>query len=153
MNKQQPDFGNDLAALNDNVTAEVGDMLQVLEQKRTASRPTIVKKMEEQTTAVQTPTDTHAAKHEQSSAVSPQRGKREVSRSRPVPAAQQDEAWKKVTTHVRIGKIELLREACLHQKLKKKHPNTVQGIVDEALSDWFRKHGYSRSHPEESVDT
>lgn len=151
MNKQ-PDFGNDLAALNDNVTAEVGSVLQVLEQKRTASHRTIVRKSEEQISAVQSPTDIHTEKREQSSVTSPQRGKREVSRSRPAPAEKQDEVWKKITTQIRMASFELLREACLHQELKRKLPDTGQGIIDEALTEWFRKQGYGRNPKEDAAD-
>lgn len=150
MNKQ-PDFGNDLAALNDNVTAEVGDVLRVLEQKRTATRPVIVRKAEESTAAVQNTVDAETAR-EEPAAAKPPRGKREPSRPRIAPAIEKEEVWKSITTRLRIETVELLKEACLRQELKKKSPHTGQAIIDEALGDWFRKHGYGRGSDKASDD-
>jgi hypothetical protein len=152
---KQPDFGNDLAALNDNVTAAVDDVLQVLQQKRTANR----------SIAGNTNQDA-AAKHEtngaslvveavtaQPAAASSPRRQRSISRSRLTPTVEHDEPLENVTTRLRQKTNELLTEAALRQRLKKESPATRQDIVEAALGDWFRKHGYSRSQAEESADT
>lgn len=152
MNKQ-PDFGNDLAALNDNVTAEVGDVLQALQQKRAAMRPVIVQKNDEPAPGAPTRADAGEVAPDQPIAgVTPARSKRQVNHSRPAHAIEQGEVWKSVTTRLRLETLALLKEACLRQELKKKAPHTGQGIIDEALGDWFRKHGYLRRRDDEAVE-
>lgn len=141
MNKQ-PDFGTDLAILNENVTAEVGDVLQALEQKRTASRSTVVRKKEEPAAEPPKPTADTATTPEQPTATSLPRRQRSSSRSRLTVSVEQDEPVENVTTRLRRKTNELLTEAALRQRLKKEHPATRQDIVEAALTDWFRKHGY-----------
>jgi hypothetical protein len=151
MNKQ-PDFGNDLATLNESVSAEVGDVLQALQQKRTATRPTIVNKKDPApgTPAGSTPDLT--ATHEQPAAVSSPRRQRSASRSRLTPTVDRDEPLENVTTRLRLSTNELLTEAALRQRLKKESPATRQDIIETALGDWFRKHGYGRDRDDVAKD-
>lgn len=151
MNKQ-PDFGHDLSALNENVNAEVGDVLQALKQKRNAHRPTIIRQAETPASQPSEPNTEERIPPTPPTAVKLQRSPRDAPRSRTTPVLERDEVWKSVTTRLRLETVELLKESCLRQELKKKSPHTGQGIVDEALGDWFRKHGYSRSRVDESVD-
>lgn len=152
MNKQ-PDFGNDLANLNDSVTAAVGDVLQVLQQQRTASGSIVAKQAE--VPPKNKTNDTSAvveAEVEQPTAASSHRRQRTTSRSRLTPTVERDEPLENVTTRLRQKTNELLTEAALRQRLKKESPSTRQDIIEAALSDWFRKHGYRRSHAEDSRD-
>lgn len=147
MNKR-PDFGSDLATLNESVSAEVGDVLQALQHKREISRPTVVKK------PVPTPVEStqpaeQAAEAEQPSAPSAPRRQRVASRSRLTPTIERDEPLENVTTRLRHKTNELLTEAALRQRLKKETPSTRQDITETALVDWFRKHGYLRSRDDD----
>ena len=141
MNKQ-PDFGTDLATLNDNVTAEVGDVLQALEQKRTASRRPIVSKKEEPAAEPPQVTADNTTAPEQPAATSSSRRPRSSSRSRLTVSIEHEEPVENVTTRLRRKTNELLTESALRQRLKKEHPATRQDIIEAALTDWFRKHGY-----------
>ena len=149
MNKQ-PDFGSDLATLNENVTAEVGDVLQALEQKRTASRPAIVRKKDEPGAEPRLVTADKTTPPEQSAATSLPRRQRSSSRSRLAVSVEHDEPVENVTTRLRRKTNELLTEAALRQRLKKEHPATRQDIIEAALTDWFRKHGYQLNSVVES---
>jgi hypothetical protein len=147
MNKQS-DFENDLATLQDSVTAEVGDVLQALQQKRSAVQTRTAKKEELQvplTTLAPSELDQLAPP---AAAPTPRRY-RSVSRSRLVPAVEREEPLENVTTRLRHRTNELLTEAALRQRLKKESPATRQDIVEAALGDWFRKHGYATGRNED----
>lgn len=49
-----------------------------------------------------------------------------------------------VTTRLTSETNARLTEAALHQKLKRTHPDTRQDIIEDAVIDWFKKHGYDR---------
>lgn len=148
MNKQ-PDFGNDLAALKENVSAEVGDVLQALQEKRTASRPAIVKRKDEPAVEPRESTAEAAVTPEQSQVTNLPRRQRPANRARLVPKVEREEAQKNVTTKLSLRTDELLTEAALRQRLKKEYPATRQAIVEVALHDWFRKYGYTLTNPED----
>lgn len=150
MNKQ-PDFGNDLAALNENVTAAVGDVLEALQQKRTAKASEASKKAEEQLVEPAASTELTSELNLPVAAPSPGR-QRTSPRSRLAPTIERDEPLENVTTRLRQKTNELLTEAALRQRLKKVTPATRQDIVEAALHDWFRKHGYARGRDEEAAD-
>lgn len=150
MNKQ-PDFGNDLAALNENVTAAVGDMLEALQQKRAVKTSEASKKAEEKLAEPAAPAVSVPGTVPAVVAPSPRR-QRTLSRSRLAPTVERDEPLENVTTRLRQSTNELLTEAALRQRLKKETPATRQDIVEAALHDWFRKHGYGRSRDEEIAD-
>lgn len=141
MNKK-PDFGTDLALLNEHVAAEVGDVLQALEQKRTASRPTVVRKKEEPPAEPSQVTKDVATPQEQPAVTNAARRHRSPGRSRLAVSVEHEEPLENVTTRLRRKTNELLTEAALRQRLKKEFPATRQDIVEAALNDWFRKHGY-----------
>lgn len=141
---KRPDFGKDLAALSDNVTAEVGDVLLALRQKQTAKSPAMKKNGERMTTEQHSATaDDHPAKRADTTATDLPRRPRPAGRSRLKPVIERDDALENVTTRLRSQTNELLTEAALRQRLKKESPATRQDIVEAALSDWFRKHGYA----------
>lgn len=148
MNKQT-DFGNDLATLNDNVNAEVGDVLSALQQKRTASHPSLITKESPQPKAAADSTPNVGAPPESLATSSAPRRQRTAGRSRLALAVERDEPLENVTTRLRQKTNELLTEAALRQRLKKEFPSTRQDIVEAALGDWFRKHGYGRNRDEE----
>lgn len=145
---KQPDFGNDLAALQDSVTAEVGDLLHVLQQKRSAVRSPTVKKEEPQVPQT-IPAFSELDPSAPPTVAPTPRRQRSLSRSRAVPAIERDEPLENVTTRLRQRTNELLTESALRQRLKKESPATRQDIVEAALGDWFRKHGYATGRNED----
>ncbi|MDX1964975.1 MAG: hypothetical protein SFX18_17640 [Pirellulales bacterium] len=147
MNKQ-PDFGTDLASLQDSVTAEVGDVLHALQQKRSVGRSSNAKQEPRQTPPSLATTIQPKAAVSSSESHAPQ--KRKASRSRLVPELERDDPLENVTTRLRQRTNKLLTEAALRQRLKKETPATRQDIVEAALGDWFRKHGYLRAREENS---
>lgn len=56
-----------------------------------------------------------------------------------------------VTTRMSEEINQQLTEAALRQKLKRVAPDTRQDIIEEAVVDWLRKHGYGR-HKQGSVE-
>ena len=150
MNKQ-PDFGNDLAALNENVTAAVGDVLEALQQKRAVKTSVTGKKVEEKLVEPAAPAESVSEAEPTVAAPSPRR-QRTSPRSRLTPMIERDEPLENVTTRLRQSTNELLTEAALRQRLKKATPATRQDIVEAALHDWFRKHGYGRNRDEGIAD-
>lgn len=149
MNKQ-PDFGDDLAALNDSVAAEVGDVLQVLQQKRSATKPASVPITPEPLKAsVESAADASAVSEQPASSHSMARRQRSPGRSRLMPTVEREEPLENVTTRLRQKTNELLTEAALRQRLKKETPSTRQDIIETALVDWFRKHGYLRNRTDD----
>ena len=147
MNKQ-PDFGSDLAALNENVTAAVGDVLETLQQKRAAKTSEASKNAKEQLVAPAASAESVSEAGPTVTTPSPRR-QRTSPRSRLMPTIERDEPLENVTTRLRQTTNELLTEAALRQRLKKELPSTRQDIVEAALRDWFRKHGYGRIRDEE----
>jgi len=143
---KRPDFGKDLAALSDNVTAEVGDVLQALRQKQASKRTVTVKK--EQTMTQEQPLTVVDAAEEmpaETPASDAPRRSRTAHRFRLKPIIERDETLDNVTTRLRRQTNELLTETALRQRLKKQSPATRQDIIEAALGDWFRKHGYVAS--------
>jgi hypothetical protein len=57
-----------------------------------------------------------------------------------------EEAAFNVTTRLKKSTNQLLTDAALHQRLKKQSPATRQHIIEEALWDWFKRHGYAKNH-------
>ena len=143
MNKQV-DFGNDLATLNESVNVEVGDVLSALQNKRTASRPSLHTTESPQPKAPTESTLNVGASPEPFAKSSVPRRQRTASRSRLALAFERDEPLENVTTRLRQSTNELLTEAALRQRLKKESPSTRQDIIEAALHDWFRKHDYGR---------
>ena len=154
MNKQ-PDFENDLAALNDNVTTAVDDVLQVLQQKRSTKQPVASRKIEASPadSAPSTNADAAIKPKQPATSGSPNtspRRQRLSSRSQLTVTVDEDEPLKNVTTRLRRSTDEFLTEVTLRQRLKKASPDSRQAIMEEAVNDWFRKHGYGRGRDDET---
>lgn len=148
---KQVDFGDDLAALHKNVTASVGDVLQVLQRKRDTKTLEIINKAEKNQVEPAASSEP-ASEPELSVAANPSRRQRMSPRSRLTPTIEREEPLENVTTRLRQQTNELLTEAALRQRLKKELPSTRQDIIEAALSDWFRKHGYGRGRGEEIAE-
>ena len=151
MNKQA-DFNNDLAALHENVNASVGDVLEVLQRKRSDKQlqPSVTP-ARELIASTQTSDVPESAPSRPSAAKQPRR-QRMALRSRLSSAIEREEPLENVTTRLRQKTNELLTETALRQRLKKVAPATRQDIIEAALEDWFSKHGYSRGCDEGSID-
>lgn len=153
---KRPDFGKDLVSLTANVEAEVGDVLDALRQKK-STPPRIVR--ERQVNAAVEHSDAKSASAEtptENGATASERRMRSARRSRLRPVIERDEILENVTTRLPRATNELLTEAALRQRLKKELPATRQDIVEAALTDWFRKHGYrtvSADHSEGANDS
>ncbi len=148
---KQPDFGNDLAALHENVTAAVGDVLQVLQQKRSAKLSEAIQITDEKQ-AKPVRVGEQVAEAEPPAGASSPRRPRSANRSRLTPTIERDEPLENVTTRLRQKTNELLTESALRQRLKKESPSTRQDIIEAALGDWFRKHDYGRDRDEEIAE-
>lgn len=140
---KQPDFGNDLAALNDNVTAAVDDVLQALQQKRSTKQPMAIQRKEAlPADAVQPTVQDLAVKPEPATASNAPRRQRFAGRSKLAVTIEEDEPLDNVTTRLRRSTNALLTEVALRQRLKKVAPDSRQAIIEAALHDWYRKHNY-----------
>jgi hypothetical protein len=147
MNKRL-DFGNDILALNNNVAAEVGDVLKALRQKQTtnkAATPALSENGERNPPVSSMPPDepSEPALRKPRSSTTPRR-------SRLKAMIERDVVLENVTTRLRRETNELLTETALRQRLKKVSPATRQDIVEAALDEWFRKHGYALDRESES---
>lgn len=69
-----------------------------------------------------------------------------VTARKPLPPTPQ--ARENVTTRLASETNELLTAAALRQKLKGNRPDTRQDIIEEAVSEWLRRHGYDRRKKE-----
>jgi hypothetical protein len=67
-------------------------------------------------------------------------------------AVESEAPLENVTTRLRQKTNELLTESALRQRLKKESPSTRQDIIEAALADWFRTHGYGRGRDEEAAE-
>lgn len=137
---KEPDFGRDLAILNEGVTTEVGDVLQALRQKKTAGRTSVVSPSK--AAAMPATVPEADAVNAADATAAPRQPARTANRSRLKPVVERDTVLENVTTRLRRETNELLTEAALRQRLKKTTPATRQDIIETALGDWFRKHGY-----------
>jgi hypothetical protein len=138
------DFGADLASLTGGVESEVGDLLEVLQNKKRARiKPASTTGGNHMTTDTQTleagPQAAASEPAPQPSLEAPR--KRSASRNRE-PIYRDEPVLKNVTTRLRRETNELLSESALRQQLKKETPATRQDILEEALQDWFKRHGY-----------
>lgn len=141
---KRPDFGQDLEALQENVTIEVGTALKAIRESKNASRP--VKTIEVKEPAPSQVAST--ATSEQAAAASPQPRKRSTGRSNQNAIVERKDAKENITVRIYTDTNELLSEAANWQKVKRQFPATRQDITQEALEDWFRKHGYSLNKPQ-----
>ncbi len=65
------------------------------------------------------------------------------------PASQADRGLSRasimVTSRLQLQTAEALRRASLERKLENEQPATTQAIIEVALQDWLRRHGYLTS--------
>ena len=147
---KRPDFGRDLEVLDENVTAEVGNVLKALREGKAIKKR--INAFEDDSKDSQGHTTAPIREQEEPSSVGVRRRQRSANRSRLKPIVERDEAQENVTTRLYVKTNELLTEAALRQRLKGVLPATRQGIVEAALGDWFRKYGYVPSRDIESSD-
>lgn len=136
------DFAEDLESITANVENEVGRYVKLMRHETTAARsvesaPATKKQLPQEAIAEDSSADeTEGAMFTESRA-----------RTRPKPrqrvALAEQVVLENVTTRLHRSTNELLTEAALRQKLKKFEPDTRQDIIEEALRDWFRTHGYA----------
>jgi hypothetical protein len=61
------------------------------------------------------------------------------------------ESWKMpITTKLQYATVQALRRAYLEQKLNHATPDTQQEIVEFAVQDWLKKHGFLSDRPEQN---
>jgi hypothetical protein len=131
------DFSEDLAMVSNAVETDVDAIVKIVRQKdaREGELPTPLPATEQTSQAI--PIVAHPA--------SPQMTTQRTLRVRKSNSSAPAESipLDNVTTRLRRDTNERLTEAALHQKLKKVQPNTRQDIIEEALQDWLRRHGYA----------
>lgn len=126
------DFAGDLAELKASI--DVTDVLTALKESRTASG--------DKPPAASNPKTEGAARPPR--ATTP-KAVAELPRKAPpkvVPAATQ--TFKNVTTKLTPETKEKLRQAAHLQHAYGREPRTEYGIVNQAVEDWLKRHGYSR---------
>lgn len=144
---EKPDFGNDLSTMTEEITAELGDVLQALSlQKKKPASKTVefntahAPKPRAETSSSPSGETPRATNDEAAKPRAPRREQRTAAKS----ALDDDVLLQNVTTRLRPDTNALLTEAALRQKLKKTVPDTRQDIIEEALQEWLRRHGYNR---------
>jgi hypothetical protein len=128
---RRPDFASELVVLQSEVAADVGGILDTLKARKAT-----------QATAADTP---HKQENYTREKVQPRPARTRTSprlRSTPNREAQQAVILENVTTRLSRETNELLTQASLHQRLKKRAPSTRQDIIEEAVQQWLSANGY-----------
>jgi hypothetical protein len=133
MRKLNPQFGDELQTLKDEVNNDVGEILKLA---KSHAAPKIVPTSTKSSVITKIAVD--------------QRESQEELKMRPVkpttlPADQHVERHQtrqNITTRVCQQTNELLSEAALRQKLKKLKPDSRQDIIETALFEWFQRNLY-----------
>lgn len=142
------DFGNDLSAMAGEIDADIGDVLQALTLQKKKGLPKVVEinaapvstpHSENPTSAPAQIVPTTEVRADQ-----PQRRSRRELRMRTKPDTVIDVPRQNVSTRLRPDTNALLTEAALRQKLKNVSPNTRQDIIEVALQEWLKRHGYGK---------
>ena len=128
MGKERPTFLDDLRTIQGEVEADVGTILEIAKKEQplgarsprqpTEAGPSIKKR--------QRSADGHAHSAVRS----------------PIASKPALRAFQNVTTRLSEETNLLLTEAALRQRLGKQVPATRQDIVETAVRDWLRRHGY-----------
>jgi hypothetical protein len=126
MDKNRPNFAEDLFAIREDVSQDIGTILK-LAKSSPSGTPT-------------TPPQIDSPAKDSPSARESKPRSRPVSRSKQIPA--ETENLLNVTTRLSQSINEQLTAAALHQRLKKQKPDTRQAIIEAALNDWLHRHGY-----------
>lgn len=131
---KRPDFARDVAGVKLDVSEGVASILSAVSQRPIdrETRPSL---------------DSSASSIEPAKRPETPAAKTVARRPRTTPQAAlagEPLALRNVTTKLPSATKELLREAALRQRLKRAVPDTEQGIIDDALQAWFKRHGYGR---------
>ena len=141
MDRKDNDFADDLSSLAVGVKAEVGDMLQVLRDRKTPGATKVVALKDASAVTVKV---SKATTSEQGAEGQEPKRRTQDSRTRVKTIADEPVVLENVTTRLRRDTNALLTESALRQKLKKELPDTRQDIIEAALDAWFRQLGYRR---------
>jgi hypothetical protein len=138
------DFSDDLAVLDSSVRGEVDTILKLVREKegKHERRPEEALPANSVATADSTEPDQSARLLPDREENVSRKTRRTATRSAPSSGTAEQVVLENVTTRLSRQTNELLTEAALRQKLKKETPSTRQDIVEAALQEWFRKHGY-----------
>jgi hypothetical protein len=126
MDKKLPSFAEDLRAIQGEVEADVGTILELAKHRRMPEA------------SVPQPTEEEfQPKQAGRRSIRPRGGQRPKAADEPQPQLLQN-----VTTRLSHATNMLLTEAALRQRLNKALPATRQDIIEEAVRDWLQQHGY-----------
>jgi hypothetical protein len=123
MDEKRPNFAEDLTAIREDVTSEIGTILELARSSAAAVA-----------TAVPAADDVPAA-------AKPVRESKPRPKS-PKPKVVREESLMNVTTRLTPTINDRLTAATLRQRLKKQQPDTRQAIIQAAVEDWLDRHGY-----------
>lgn len=129
---RRPDFASELVTLQSEVAADVGGILDAVKARKTVRT----------TTTDQEAGSTKQLAQPDEPRVIPAREKSRRTRSADKLQVEQSVVLDNVTTRLRRETNELLTEASLHQRLKKRSPATRQDIIEEAVHQWLCANGY-----------
>jgi hypothetical protein len=130
MDKKRPSFAEDIQTIQGQVEADIGTILELAKHQR----PT--QSANESGPAQVTPN----AKYRRHREAQVRRGRQLHATEEPARPLLQN-----VTTRLSHETNSQLTEAALRQRLNKATPATRQDIIEEAVQDWLRHHGYNRS--------
>lgn len=133
-------FDNDLEAVTGEVETNVANMIQLLNGDTT--NPKLLRENKKDT-AMDNDGPTKSFSTTAMTSPSEQNERRRSKHSAHVPTSMLSVSLVNVTTRLRHETNERLTDAALRQRLKKVSPNTRQDIIESALVEWFRRHGYS----------
>ena len=136
---KRPNFLGDVAAVNDSLQ-DVGSIIAAANNTKTID----IKPRRETAPTAAPETVSKATRPEEPRASRPR------PRSRPEPPPPV--VLLNVTTRLSRETNDALTAASLHQRLKKLLPATRQDIMEEALGDWLRRHGYASRKPSSTDD-
>lgn len=133
---EQKGFDNDLAAVASHIDEGVGSVMQML--RRHSESNSAAPTLQEGTGQTNAAATEHSANSKTIKVESDQR-RRTSSRAR---AADEPPILQNVTTRLTSDSNQQLTDAALRQRLRKRKPDTRQGVLQDALNDWLAKHGY-----------
>lgn len=138
------DFSSDLSMVADGVAVDVKDILKGLRQKsEPPAKPIEIQKPLTDNAEVLQPTEAPAeVPLSNDSATNRTRKSRQQVQTKIAVAPGTRIAKERLTTRIMPHTKELLEEARNWQKVKRQQPDDYEDIVDEALTDWYRKMGY-----------
>lgn len=130
MRKRRPDFTEDLSGIQEDVVNDVGKILALANSTR------------REAVGDATPAPTPAR---EIASQPPRVRARHGNKTTPAKSdvAHEPAILVNVTTRLSHRTNELLTEAALRQRLKKKSPASRQDITETALQEWFERNGYS----------